>query len=774
MIRMLRQVLCILVASALLSPQLAVSQSVPQHTRKLCVLVDGSLKMVIEKSYDAVNEVLSTKLMDMQQKKTEAFAWQVDIIAIGVSSRTSAKGGFVDLSLFPNGPGLDSDKQNNRIPGAKEESVVVHASSKNAFHQYLAEQVNRYDGVVVISDHPLVKLLTGTPDKYFKPVLVETQKDSITAVPKANSIKIGTDVKDALDGFMASIKPPPPPVKEPKVSVACQSGRPFFVGSTLQFKVTGSDLDHIEVDYGDDTPVVTVKAPQIDRVLEHTYSAVGSFTVLVRGSSGTREAAAKLSVAIEPPPTPLAPTVELVVPKITPLYSGIPVQIGVSVKNAVEAVIDFGDGIRVAYDKTMAVEGTQHLYAAPGSYKLEVTARGNGLETKKADAVIVLTPPPPVGMGVEVNQESRTVTVTPNAQLATSIQINFGDGSQPVDTANGKVISHKYAEDGEYLLQMTAQRQGKVELAREKVTVKAPPPLMATLTIDETRNLDVTMTPRALKATSIVLDFGDGTAPVEAQNAQAVTHTYPAANEYLVRMTVHRTGKTETVDVPVLIDPVAPPPKAAFAPENQEPSVDGSYSVRVKDAVHFINNSKNARRYQWTFGDDSEPVTDRSPSHVFNKTGGYTVTLTAYGATGTRSTATAIINVQGGGVPPIFWLLLVGAVVTAAWGCILWMRRPQLTVTVTVDGQEGNSKSFALFDHRLALSDLSTPIECRARKVDDLWQVEFRSMEDRVLERLPSQAPIRLEARMWSVPINPGEFVVAGKPNEVIKIQGEQ
>jgi hypothetical protein len=192
--------------------------------------------------------------------------------------------------------------------------------------------------------------------------------------------------------------------------------------------------------------------------------------------------------------------------------------------------------------------------------------------------------------------------------------------------------------------------------------------------------------------------------------------------------------------------------------------------VKRGELIDFVNKSLNAQKFRWVLGGTTDPITERSVSHAYDQDGVYEVALTAYGENNQSDIYKVSVAVKGG-KPLILWLILLLAVTAGLGWAILWVRRPELSVVVNINGQDGNAKSFSLLGHRVTLSELSVPLDCRAKKVDGIWMVEFRALEERVLEKRPSFTPIRLEAKTWTQPINSGEFVVAGKPNEVLKVQ---
>lgn len=73
--------------------------------------------------------------------------------------------------------------------------------------------------------------------------------------------------------------------------------------------------------------------------------------------------------------------------------------------------------------------------------------------------------------------------------------------------------------------------------------------------------------------------------------------------------------------------------------DDPPPSTIASFKYTVLDAtVAFINTSSNATTFQWDFG-DGNTSTLTSPTHTYNATGTYLVTLTAFGAGTFNSTS---------------------------------------------------------------------------------------------------------------------------------------
>lgn len=82
---------------------------------------------------------------------------------------------------------------------------------------------------------------------------------------------------------------------------------------------------------------------------------------------------------------------------------------------------------------------------------------------------------------------------------------------------------------------------------------------------------------------------------------------------------------------------------------NPAPAPQSSFNFSIVNevppaTVNFSNLSQNAASYDWDFGDNNTSKS-LSPTHVYNQTGNYTVTLTARNASGATSVSQQTINV---------------------------------------------------------------------------------------------------------------------------------
>ncbi|RPI01456.1 MAG: PKD domain-containing protein, partial [Calditrichaeota bacterium] len=207
----------------------------------------------------------------------------------------------------------------------------------------------------------------------------------------------------------------------------------------------------------------------------------------------------------------------------------------------------------------------------------------------------------------------------------TSWSWTFGDGGASTD----ENPSHTYQTVGTFTVSLTVTGPGgsDAETKNNYIIVSASPtadfsgtptngdaPLQVSFTDLSTGN-----------PTSWSWDFGDG----GTANIQNPVHTYSAADEYTVVLTVNNScgSSVETkVNYIMVSEPVCYPPIAAF--------VGTPTTGNAPLTVNFTDQStNNPTSWNWNFGDGGT-ATVKNPAHVFSAAGVYTITLTATNSCG--------------------------------------------------------------------------------------------------------------------------------------------
>lgn len=127
----------------------------------------------------------------------------------------------------------------------------------------------------------------------------------------------------------------------------------------------------------------------------------------------------------------------------------------------------------------------------------------------------------------------------------------------------------------------------------------------------------VKFTNTSVRAASFIWDFGDGSAPEEAENP---LHRYTSQGTFEVTLTAVNDCGSD-----VLIMSITPD----VCPAEDFPVADFEISEENGEEVQFINQSARATSYRWDFGDGSLPVEGENPSHKYQSSGPFDVILEA-------------------------------------------------------------------------------------------------------------------------------------------------
>jgi PKD repeat protein len=233
----------------------------------------------------------------------------------------------------------------------------------------------------------------------------------------------------------------------------------------------------------------------------------------------------------------------------TPFDSVTTLRVTITAGSNVSYVWDFGDGT------TGNGRVVTHTYAAAGNYTAIVTATntlGSATDTTVVNIFIV----PIAGLTATNNSPTPLDSVTTlTASVAAGSRVNytwdFGDGT----TGNGRVITHTYAEAGNYAAIVTATNAANsatdttivnifiVPIAGLIASNNSPTPLDSATTF--------TATVTAGSRVSYTWNFGDGA----TGTGRVVTHTYAAAGNYTAIVMAANAVSTLTDTSNVIITP---------------------------------------------------------------------------------------------------------------------------------------------------------------------------------------------------------------------------
>lgn len=231
----------------------------------------------------------------------------------------------------------------------------------------------------------------------------------------------------------------------------------------------------------------------------------------------------------------------------------------------------------------------------------------------------------------------------------------FGDGA----SAQGISPTHSYTTAGSFTVTLVVTddrgRQGQAQATLDVLPEENPPPPggpRASFTAQPqqgqaplTANFDASASTGDI--VSYAWTFGDGA----TGSGVAVHHTYTAAGQYAVRLTVrdgagreHSAQRTVTVESA----PTPPPPgplTAAFTFQPQR----GPVPLRVN--FDASASTGEITEYRWEFG-DGKAATGKSVTHTFYALGQHTVRLTVVASDGRTATAEGQVTGEPPAPPP--------------------------------------------------------------------------------------------------------------------------
>lgn len=364
----------------------------------------------------------------------------------------------------------------------------------------------------------------------------------------------------------------------------------------------------------------------------HTYSADGTYEVVLTATNSCGTATASRQVIILTPPT-----AGFSVANRTGCAPFSVTFNNTSSANAGAFNWQFPGGTPA----TSTAQNPTVVYNTPGSYGVTLTvSNAAGSNTATQSNYITVGPPPAAAFTSSVS--GLNATFTNNSVNAISYLWNFGNGN----TSTQANPATTYATDGVYTVTLTATNACGSNTTTQTVVIVTPP--TAGFTASNTNGcgpLQVQYTSTAsANATTFNWQFAGGNPSTSTDQNPTVVYTTPG--NYTALLTVSNSaGSSSTVQVNVVT--VQPLPTAVF-------SYSGSGAT-----VTFTNTSANATSYLWNFG-NGNTNTAANPTYTYPTDGIYTVTLTATGTCGTATATQTVLIVT----PPT-----AGFTVSNANGC---------------------------------------------------------------------------------------------------------
>ncbi len=288
--------------------------------------------------------------------------------------------------------------------------------------------------------------------------------------------------------------------------------------------------------------------------------------------------------------------------------------------NAATSTWDFGDG-----SPTDTARTPQHIYTRPGTYQAQLVAF-NPVACRLRDTayVTIIVDSNAISGTIEVDTgrpcAPYIINITNNVTTpgSASFSWDFGDGNT---SAVRNPLTHQYADTGTYNVRL---------IVSDGAACNSPDTFRQDVQLRDLRVSGLFESPDSVcvglggllfqstttNATSIAWFFGDG----DTSSQIAPLHVYSAPGSYTVVLVSSNPNACNITDTAHKTITILTLPTAQFdyAPITPTPNMP----------IDFINQSVNANRYRWTFG-DGEISSEENPSHLYKTSSTFIACLTA-------------------------------------------------------------------------------------------------------------------------------------------------
>lgn len=252
-------------------------------------------------------------------------------------------------------------------------------------------------------------------------------------------------------------------------------------------------------------------------------------------------------------------------------------------------------------------------YETPGTFNVILIASNTtGSDTTAFANYITVNATPTSDFDFTINE--RTVDFTSNATGADRLRWDFGDGATSMEASP----AHTYASDGDYEVILSAINDCDSVSFAQTVSIRTSP--TAAFTANATEGCPPFTVDFTNNSSDNATDFTwllEGAEPVtsDTQNPSA---TYATPGTYDVTLIASNEVGADTLILENYITVLAAPQADYFF-------------TRDGFTFDFTDNSRNADRLLWDFG-DGNTSTASNPSHTYAGDGTYNVTLSAINA----------------------------------------------------------------------------------------------------------------------------------------------
>jgi len=322
---------------------------------------------------------------------------------------------------------------------------------------------------------------------------------------------------------------------------------------------------------------------------------------------------------------------------LTSGYASLSVQFTDFSKNADGWNWNFGDG------SNSTQQNPEHTYSGAGNYKVTLKVNNaNGTDSKFATVTVLAYPV--FSASPTSGKTPLTVSFTDQSTGSpASWNWTFGDGTYSTE----KNPRHIYKKPGKYSVTLTLNETGNSSAVTKSSYIavsngfEAPVAAFSASPTSGKAPLTVDFTGQSTGSTgSMKWTFGDGT----YSTGEKPVHTYSKAGLYSVTLTVSNVDGSNTLTKSsyIVVSNVLPAPVTSFS---ASPT-----SGNAPLTIGFTGQGKGSpTSWKWSFG-DGNTSTDKNPVHTFNKSGLYSVKLTASNEKGsntlTKSSYIAVSSVS--------------------------------------------------------------------------------------------------------------------------------
>ncbi len=361
-----------------------------------------------------------------------------------------------------------------------------------------------------------------------------------------------------------------------------------------------------------------------DENLGNTVSIIDTATNKVTATEKTGYSPVAFGQFISPlPAQPLLPVANFS-SNLTLGYAPLSVQFTDFSKDVDGRNWNFGDG------PGSTQQNPEHTYSQAGNYNVTLTVNNKNGTDSKFVTVTVLAQPEFTASPTS-GKTPLTVSFTDQSTGSpASWNWTFGDGTYSTE----KNPVHIYQKSGKYPVTLTLNETGnrttvtKFSYITVSNSFRAPVAAFSSSSASGSIPLTVSFTDQSTGfPTSKKWTFGDGT----YSTAENPVHTYGKAGSYSVTLTVsnEKGSNTLTKSRYILVPNVLNGPVSIFSAS--------STSGKAPFTVDFTDQAKGSpTSLKWYFGDESNS-TEKNPAHTYNKSGLYSVKLTASNEKGSNT-----------------------------------------------------------------------------------------------------------------------------------------